>query len=116
LWADIEGFKDKGSKGRIARFFLGDDDQDNSNKNKSKEIEENRPAVNAGEDESEETPDDVPGTTLLALRTDPASRIANPVVRFLHKQAHGDALPVYGGLENRQALLDEISSHVTSSQ
>jgi hypothetical protein len=114
-WADIAGFKGKGRKGRLARFFLGDEDgdSDTAGDDKASKIEENSGPVVAGEGEDEETtPEDEPDTVLLALRKDPATQIANPVVRFLHKQAHGDALPVYGGLENRKALLDEISSHI----
>jgi hypothetical protein len=107
-WADITGFKDKGRKGRLARFFLGDDDSDND---KTDRIEENARAVKAGED-GEMPPEDEPETLLLNLRKNPAGQIANPVVRFLHKQAHGDALPIYGGLENRKALLAEISSRI----
>ncbi len=111
-WADIAGFKDKGRKGRIARFFLGDDDSDNS-KSKSIDTEENTPVVKTGKDEDEETPpDDEPDTMLLTVRKDLTPQIANPVVRFLHKQAHGNDLPIYGGLENRMALLSEISSHI----
>ena len=97
---------------------LGDDDGDNvdtsntNNTNNTIEIVDDARQVKAGEDE-ENAPEDEPDTALLALRKDPAAQIANPVVRFLHKQAHGDALPVYGGLENRKALLDEISSHIT---
>jgi hypothetical protein len=107
-WADIAGFKDKGRKGRVARFFLGDDDSDND---KTDRIEDKARAVKAGED-GEMPPEDEPETLLLTLHKDPAGQIANPVVRFLHKQAHGDALPIYGGLENRKALLAEISNHI----
>jgi hypothetical protein len=111
-WADIAGFKDKGRKGRIARFFLGDDDVDN-NKSQSDETEESTPVVKAGEDEDEETPpDDEPDTMLLTVRKELTTQIANPVVRFLHKQAHGNDLPIYGGLESRDSLLSEISSHI----
>jgi len=113
--ADISGFKGKGRKGRLARFFLGDDDGDNvdnGNSDNTTEIVDDARQVKAGEDE-ENVSEDEPETALLALRKDPAAQIANPVVRFLHKQAHGDALPIYGGLENRKALLDEISSRIT---
>ena len=109
-WADIAGFKDKGRKGRLARFFLGDDDGDND-KDKTDRIESDARAVKAGED-GEMPPEDEPETLLLTLRKDPAPQIANPVVRFLHKQAHENALPIYGGLENRKALLVEISSRI----
>jgi hypothetical protein len=113
-WADVAGFKDKGHKGRIARFFLGDDDGDNSKSN-SNETKENTLAVKAGKDEDEETPpDDEPDTMLLTVRKELTTQIANPVVRFLHKQAHGNDLPIYGGLENRKALLSEISSHIST--
>jgi hypothetical protein len=112
-WADIAGFKEKGRKGRIARFFLGDDDGDNSS-SKSNETEENTPAVKAGKEDEETPPDDEPDTMLLTVRKDLTPQIANPVVRFLHRQAHGNDLPIYGGLENREALLSEISSYITT--
>ena len=107
-WADIAGFKDKGRKGRLARFFLGDDDGDNDKLN---DMEKSARTVKASEDE-EMPPEDEPETVLLVLRKDPADGIANPLLRFLHKQAQGSALPIYGGLENRKALLSEISSRI----
>jgi len=107
-WADIAGFKDKGRKGRLARFFLGDDDGDSD---KQEKIESEARAVKAGED-GEVPREDEPETVLLTLRKNPAAQIANPMVRFLHKQAHGNDLPIYGGLENRKALLAEISSRI----
>ncbi|MEO8286888.1 MAG: hypothetical protein ABI670_10680 [Chloroflexota bacterium] len=109
-WADIAGFKDTGRKGRLARFFLGDDDSENDKWNK---IEESARAVKAGDD-GEIPTEDEPDTMLLTLRKETATQIANPMVRFLHKQAHGDALPIYGGLENRKALLGEISSRINA--
>lgn len=107
-WADIQGFKDKGRRGRLARFFLGDDDGDNDKQDKT---DSEARVVNAGDD-GEIPPEEDPETVLLTLRKDPAAQIANPVVRFLHKQAHGSDLPIYGGLENRKALLAEISSRI----
>jgi hypothetical protein len=107
-WDDIAGFKDKGRKGRLARFFLGDDDGDND---KLSDMEKSARTVKASEDEGM-PPEDEPETVLLVLRKDPADGIANPLVRFLHKQAQGSELPIYGGLENRRALLDEISSRI----
>ncbi len=108
-WTDIVGFQDKGRKSRLARFFLGDDDKDGDSNKQNKEEEIAR-TVKAGEDG--ETPlEDEPETRLLTLRNKPAS-IPNPVVNFLHRQAHGDALPIYGGLENRKALLEEIALHI----
>ena len=58
-------------------------------------------------------PEDEPETFCSPSAKTLHGQIANPVVRFLHKQAHGNALPIYGGLENRKALLAEISSRIT---
>lgn len=45
----------------------------------------------------------------LILSTDPGEQIANPLVRFLHRQACGARrLPLYPGLENREALIAAI--------
>jgi hypothetical protein len=45
----------------------------------------------------------------LLLSTDETSQIRNPVLRFLHAQAYGRTrLPLYAGLEEREALLAEI--------
>jgi hypothetical protein len=51
---------------------------------------------------------DEPETTLVRVRDNHAAQIRNPLTRFLHAQAHGRYLPIYGGLENRRQLLDEI--------
>ena len=98
-WSDIQGVKPKDAPGRLARFFLGDD---------APVLAEPQPEPA----ESEIDPDGEPRTVLLGLSTSPSAQIGNPVVRFLHKQAHGDALPIYGGLENQQTLLDEIASRI----
>jgi hypothetical protein len=45
----------------------------------------------------------------LVLRADYTRQIGNPVLRFLHGQAYGRTrLPLYGGLEDRDALIREI--------
>lgn len=45
----------------------------------------------------------------VILREDYTGQIRNPVLRFLHRQAYGRTkLPLYAGLEDRDALLDEI--------
>ena len=45
----------------------------------------------------------------VILREDYTGQIRNPVLRFLHRQAYGRTkLPLYAGLEDREALLDEI--------
>ena len=45
----------------------------------------------------------------VILREDYTGQISNPALRFLHRQAYGRTkLPLYAGLEDREALLDEI--------
>ncbi|MGC8875030.1 MAG: hypothetical protein ACP5SI_11380 [Chloroflexia bacterium] len=49
----------------------------------------------------------------LVLREARLSSIRNPLVRFLHRQAYGGrCLPLYGGLENREALLAQIRARL----
>ncbi len=56
-------------------------------------------AADAG-DEPDET---------LEIGADLTGQIANPVARFLHAQAYGRTrLPIYGGVERRDELIDEI--------
>ena len=107
-WDEVSGFKPKGRKSRIARFFLGEDDDTEENSNKL--VRSDR-ADDIDRDDSDAEPD----TLLLAVRKDRTVTIANPVVRFLHKQSHGDSLPIYGGLENRDELLAEIASRLETS-
>ncbi len=45
----------------------------------------------------------------LVLRTSHLGQIRNPLVRFLHWQAYGRyKLPLYGGLEEREDLIDRV--------
>jgi hypothetical protein len=138
-WDEVQGFKPKGERGRIAKFFLGDEEVDiNDNKVTKAEAGEPRPGeISTTEGETEQIAASADGrdgapsapaareelaqdgdeglideeseTLLLAVRTDRAAQIANPLARFLHRQAHGTALPIYGGLEDRRELLDEIA-------
>lgn len=60
-------------------------------------------AVRRADDDADEPFDE------LLLDRDYGAQIANPIVRFLHRQAFGAArLPIYPGLEGRDALLAEI--------
>jgi hypothetical protein len=141
-WDELEGFKPAGGRGRIAKFFLGDEEVDiTTNKVSNAEAGEPRPEEDpteedkkgyaagadgreraipaaaiedaASEGDSEDT--DEPGTLLLRVRNERTGQIANPLARFLHRQAHGAYLPIYGGLENRQELLDEIAQHLPAA-
>jgi hypothetical protein len=146
-WDDFTGFKPKGGRGRLARFFLGEDGDTGANDNIGRKVEagEPRPGGDPTRDDGDtkmearvsegaaepglepataeqpppptgdEEEDGDPETLLLQVRNDRTGQIANPVTRFLHRQAHGTALPVYGGLENRSELLDEIASHLPAA-
>ncbi|MBF6614710.1 MAG: hypothetical protein IVW55_16490 [Chloroflexi bacterium] len=109
-WSELSSSRPDESRGRIARFFLGEDDS-------KTDEQENATVPVAPEEgtEAEATDDDEIDTLLLRIHPGSACQIANPLVRFLHRQAQGDALPVYAGLENRDALLREIASHTEIS-
>lgn len=45
----------------------------------------------------------------IVLEQDYTAQVANPLLRFLHRQAYGRTrLPLYAGLQDRDELLDEI--------
>lgn len=98
-WAQVKGFEQKTGRGRVARFFLGDD--------KDTTPTEPPPGV-----QDENVADEEPGTLLLQVSSDPSRQISSPLVRFLHKQAYGDNLPIHGGLEARHDLIEEIKKRV----
>jgi hypothetical protein len=63
-----------------------------------------------GDDDGDEPLDEI------MLRQDAAAQIANPLLRFLHRQAYGSRrLPVYVGLEDRDDLLNDIRSNAAAS-
>ncbi len=111
-WAELAGFKQPGGRSRIARFFLGDEDKIDTDSSAAAL----RDDANIEEEESEEEPE----TLALLVRDEYKGRLEsqlpNPVVRFLHLQAHGTALPIYGGLENRGELLTEINSRLNKNE
>ena len=49
------------------------------------------------------------------MRTDPALQLKNPLVRFLHKQAYGDTLPLHSGLANRDLLINNINKYTATN-
>ncbi len=100
-WNELSGIQPTDRKGKIARFFLGDDDKEPSVQESSE--------VDAEEDDAE------PDTTSVLLNTpDHTTQIKNPLARILHKLSHGATLPLYGGLERRDELLGEIASRLSS--
>lgn len=51
----------------------------------------------------------------LLIAGDSVAQIANPLVRFLHRQALGQGrLPIYGGVEERDELIAEIQRHMAA--
>ena len=97
-WDSLAGFEQARDpkRGRVARFFLG------------KEEEQPAPDAEDALDGTEEEPD----TDLLRVRDGASPRIGNTVVSFLHRQAHGSAVPIYGGIEDREELLGEIRARL----
>ncbi len=98
-WQELSSFQPKDRKGKVARFFLGDDDKEGA-----------RDAhVDTFTDEDNAEPD-----TRLLNTTDHTADIKNTFARAMHKLSHGASLPIYGGLQDRDALLAEIASQTKS--
>jgi hypothetical protein len=102
-WEEVAGFRGKNSRGRVARFFLGDEGEDKSGE-RVRDVEADSDIDKESEDE--------PETRLLEVLPDRTGQIANPLVRFLHRQAHGAHIPIFGGLENHNTLTGEITSRI----
>jgi len=102
-WPDVTGFQSKRGKSKLARFFLGDDD---APREESVSVTSEGDAENSAES---------PSTLLLSVRTDPALQLKNPLVRFLHKQAYGDTLPLHSGLANRDLLINNINKNTATN-
>ena len=102
-WPDVTGFKSKQGKSKLARFFLGDDD---APQEESVSVTSEGDAENSAES---------PSTLLLSVRTDPALQLKSPLVRFLHKQAYGDTLPLHSGLANRDLLINNINKNTATN-
>ena len=101
-WEQVEGFERNGKRSRMARFLLGNEEE-----------EEPEGAVIARDGEDDD--DEEPKTLLLRVRGDSSTGISNPAVRFLHKTAHGDGVPIYAGIENRGELLSAIRERAGQS-
>ncbi len=134
-WEELDGFKPKQSKSRIASFFLGDNNEQASKAEatnpqhggKETTYEQSGTAATAmamasaktedaplpdNASNTEDEDEDEPETLLLNVPPDRTNQIANPLSRFLHNQAHSSSLPIYGNLENRAQLLREIALHM----
>lgn len=114
-WDQIVGFKTRDRRGRIARFFLGEEDPDETlNDNTVAGIAPD--GANEDEEESEAEPQALALQVRESYRSQLDSQFGNPVVRFLHTQAHGHTLPIYGELENREQLVSQIASRVRNNE
>ncbi len=64
------------------------------------------------DEEAEEEPLDE-----ILLKSSRLFSIRNPLLRFLHAQAYGRRrLPIYGGLEEREELLERIRAHLAAGE
>jgi hypothetical protein len=102
-WPDVTGFKSKQGKSKLARFFLGDDDAPQEE------------AVSVTSEGDAENSAESPSTLLLSVRSDPTLQLKNSLVRFLHKQAYGDTLPLHSGLANRDLLINNINKYIATN-
>lgn len=106
-WDDLIGYR-QARRGRIARFFLGDEGETGQSSESSRVVG----AAGVIDPNSEKESEEEPETLVLESRMDATAQIANPALRFLHRQAHGSGLPIYGELEGRDALLREIAQRI----
>ncbi|MEP6775373.1 MAG: hypothetical protein ABJA50_07230 [Chloroflexota bacterium] len=102
-WPDVAGFKSKQGKSKLARFFLGDDDAPQEE------------AVSVTSEGDVENVAESPSTLLLPVHTDPALQLKSPLVRFLHKQAYGNTIPLHSGLANRDLLINIINKNTATN-
>lgn len=107
-WDDLLGFAPKNRTGKITRFFLGDNGDDGTSSDTV--VTQTTPNMEKEQGDSEDEQE--PQTRLVMVSDNHLDTIANPLVRFLHGQAQGDSLPIYGGLENRDGLVNRIKAHL----
>lgn len=114
-WTQLAGFKTEQRRGRMARFFLGEEDP--------KETDDNTttPAMlpdgtNNEEEESEAEPQALALQVRESFRPQVDSQLGNPLLRFLHTQAHAYTVPIHGGIENRDELLSQIVSRIRNNE
>ncbi|HEX8220293.1 MAG TPA: hypothetical protein VF914_13945 [Chloroflexia bacterium] len=113
-WEQLAGFKTEQRRGRVARFFLGEEDTTDN------EIDTNAGATTpGGTNEEEEESEAEPQTLVLhvreSYRPQVDSQLGNPLLRFLHTQAHGNTIPIHGDVENRDELVSQIASRIRNN-
>lgn len=118
-WSQLAGFKQRGGRGRFARFFLGEEENGESVDKKNSPTPALNAQAEANNEDEEESEAETESHALLVRDSYGAElirQLPNGVVRFLHTQAHGATLPVYSGLENRDELLSQIALHVGTNE
>jgi hypothetical protein len=114
-WEQLAGFKSEERRGRVARFFLGEEDTTGN------EIDTNAAATvpggtNEEVEESEAEPQALALNVRESYRPQVASQLGNPLLRFLHTQAHGNTIPIHSGIENRDELVSQIVSRIRNNE
>ncbi|HEX8228984.1 MAG TPA: hypothetical protein VF826_06695 [Chloroflexia bacterium] len=114
-WEQLAGFKTEQKRGRLARFFLGDEDPREADNSIT------APATvpggtNTEEEESEAEPQALALQVRESYRPQVDSQLGNPLLRFLHTQAHAYTVPIHGGVENRDELVSQIASRIRNNE
>jgi hypothetical protein len=114
-WEQLAGFKTEQRRGRAARFFLGEEDTTDN------EIDTPAEALAPGGTNEEEEESEAEAQALAlhvreSYRPQVDSQLGNPLLRFLHTQAHGYTIPIHGGIENRSELVSQIVSRMRTNE
>ncbi|HEX8600671.1 MAG TPA: hypothetical protein VF952_19410 [Chloroflexia bacterium] len=114
-WTELAGFKTEQKRGRVGRFFLGDEDPKEADNNIT------TPAMspdgtNTEEEESEAEPQALALQVRESYRPQVDSQLGNPLLRFLHTQAHAYTVPIHSGVENRDELVSQIASRIRNNE
>lgn len=114
-WGEITGFRIEQRRGRLARFFLGEEDLSDVDNNTTA-------AAKSGNDTNNEEEESEAGPQALALqvresyRSQVDSQLGNPLLRFLHTTSHAYTIPLHGGIENRDELVSQIASRIRNNE
>ena len=114
-WAQLAGFKTEQRRGRIARFFLGEEDPVETDNNNTTTPDIAPGDTNNEEEESEAEPQPLALHVRESYRPQVDSQFGNPLLRFLHNQAHAYTVPIHGGIENRDELVSQIASRIRNN-
>jgi hypothetical protein len=114
-WEALAGFKTEQRRGRIARFFLGEEDTTDNEINTNATVT-TPGGTNDEEEESEVEPQALALQVRESYRPQVDSQLGNPLLRFLHTQSHGYTVPIHGGIENRDELVSQIASRIRNNE